>query len=71
MKKEDKKEKNKDLLKKSSVKVPSISNKQLIKNLAGSNYTMFKSEPKSYSNPVQDNRSIFFNAEFNKEMRKL
>ncbi len=71
MKNKEIKEKNKDLLKKSSVKVPSISNKQLIKNLAGSNYTMFKSEPKSYSNPVQDNRSIFFRAEVNREMRKL
>lgn len=60
------------ILKKPSAKVPSYSNKQLIKNLSGSDYRMFKSEPRNYQEqPVQDNRSIFFNAEFNKEVRRL
>ena len=81
MKKETKQEKkiksiskyiSKNLLKKSKEKLPSVSNKQLIKNLSGSDYRMFQGEPKNYSEqPVQDNRSIFFNAEFNKEVRKL
>ena len=81
MKKETKQEKklksiskylSKNLLKKSKEKLPSVSNKQLIKNLGSSNYAMFKSEPKNYQEqPVQDNRSIFFNAEFNKEVRRL
>ncbi len=63
---------SKPLLKKPHAKVKTISNKALMKSFANSGYTMFKSEPKSYSEqPEQDNRSMFFQAEFNKEKRRM
>jgi len=62
----------KPLLKKPHAKVKTISNRALMKQFAGSGYRMFKSEPKSYSEqPEQDNRSIFFQSEFNKEKRRM
>ena len=66
------KELKKPLLKKPSAKVPVISNRQLIKNLGSSNYSMFKSEPKNYQEqPVQDNRNLFFNNEFSNEKKRM
>jgi hypothetical protein len=65
----------KPLLKKPHAKVPVVSNKALMKSFARSGYTMFKSEGRDYSKPQeqpeQDNRSMFFKSEWEKEKRRL
>ena len=70
----EKKEK-KTLLKKSTIKLPVVSNRQLMKSFASSGYTMFKSEGRDYSQPQaqpeQDNRSLFFKSEWEREKRRL
>ncbi|MCK9429542.1 MAG: hypothetical protein M0R17_06020 [Candidatus Omnitrophica bacterium] len=56
----------KPLLKKPSVSIKTISSTKLAKQFAGSGYSMFKSEPRSYQEqPQQDNHSMFFNETFN------
>jgi hypothetical protein len=60
MKEKEKKEKN------------IVSSKQLMKSFAGSGYKMFQGQTKDYSKaPEQDNRSMFFQAELNRERRFL
>ena len=61
----------KPLFTKPHLKVKTISNKALARNLASGNYTMFKSEGRDYSQaPEQDNRSLFFQSELNKAKDK-
>jgi hypothetical protein len=62
----------KPILKKPHAKVPVVSNKALMKSFAGSGYRMFQGETKNYQEqPEQDNRSMFFQSEFDREKRRM
>jgi hypothetical protein len=62
---------NKKLFKKPHAKVQVVSNKSLMKSFAGSGYRMFQGEPKSYQEQPEQERSIFFKSEFEKERRRM
>ncbi len=60
----------KKILRKPTVKLPSASPTKFIAQLAQSQGGLVREVPDRFSDPVQDNRSLFFRAAFEEEKRK-
>ncbi len=59
-----------EILKKPTAKLPIHSPTKFIAQLAQSQGALVKEVPDRFSDPIQDNRSLFFRAAFEEEKRK-
>ena len=63
-------EKVKRILKKPTAQLPSASPTKFVAQLAQSQGHLIREVPDRFSDPIQDNRSLFFRKAFEEEVRK-